>query len=799
MDESKASGDDLSPHPSYAVDAEMSFASSLSARNSLNEPGDGEVTQRRNADIIEGATKLFQGGLPWIQALQTMQKQILGNMGGGSRVGIEKQSLVTWQSLTGWTEGGKARWDLRLPAGEKARAVAAGREWVAVATSRRQLRICRTSGLQEAVFLLPGPVVTMAARGCLLLVVTAAGPPTPQGQPLQWQVWVCPDSRASAIGSASGVGSGTLGSAALAGIGGVPGRGGVAAAGASASGLGMGTTPRLVQSGPLPQRPGETLTWAGVTEDGLAVVCDSAGLISALSPGAGWAWTVLSDLSADGVAPESSGQRAWIVDVARGKMVYALVRATSRAPAVLPRPVLSTHTLRVPLCGPRPDAAARKAAADAAASSSTAASEGSVAAPIWAPEAELLVSRVRADARRWALGSGIPIDLAEPSAAAAAAGETDAPGGDVSMVGPRSVGMAASRSAFKELVATERALDTVVLRLIHGLLTNAAAGGVGTRSKGTADARALHLGSRLVLPKSMDVAVHIAQKAGRAALAERLHSLRRARAAEREALEAASDMHSRAEQATSAAEEAVARAEASAKTAESAQASAAAKVNRLQDEVIERCKQSETKAAKAMARAKAALEMATQATQSLGQAAVQLQDDSTPKQSKRRREPPMHQDDSGGEDQDDDGQEGRHLASSAATAASGSSSSSSSASSNPAGMADTPVTAEAARTKPRRAQPSDKRFAKRVAFAESGRKPNPFARKEAQSPARKAKGAFASLVSASPDRRKGASSARAAVASSASAVPPSPARLTRESTVSREARGQRAQRLADLS
>ncbi|KAA0169714.1 hypothetical protein FNF27_06895 [Cafeteria roenbergensis] len=736
-----------------------------------------------------------------------------GDGGAGARRGgrgAAEGSLVTWQPLRGWTEGGRARWDMRLPAGEEARVVAAGREWLAVATSRRQLRVFRTSGVQEAVFLLPGAVVSMVGRGALLMVVTASGPPTAQGQTLEWQLWVCGDARASGLGSAAGVGSGAPGACASVGLGGLGGRGGVGPAGMPGVALGMGSVPRVVAAGVLPQRPGEQLTWAGFTEEGLAVVADSGGLLSALSPGAGWAWTVLADLHADGVTDEGKGQRAWVVDVSSGRVVYALVRSASKGPAVLPRPVLSTHSLRAPLCGPRPDAESARRRAKAASSAATAQSSvagpdaGGLPAPAWAAEAEMLVSRVRADALRWSTSAGIPVDVTPGPAGSREDGSVDAPGGDVSLIGASAVGLAAARARGKQLLAAERSLDKAVLRLVHAAITRGAQGGAGLRSAGAADARALHMASRIVLPKSLDVAVQLAQQAGRAALAERLHSLRRARAAEREAVVGTAEAQERVTQATKSADRAVEEAAASAATAEASKRDIAARSRAMEERVARACddavraaEDAADRAAAAargasrrlMAHARAGSDSATPSPPARKQAAKRARSDSVSDQDAALGAaagggvPPRQADEAGtAADSDDDADDDVAAAT---------------------GVAGTPPTVGVrGKSKHRGAVPE--RSAKRVAFAHpaspqrpstpppaaaAAKRRNPFARAGPQSPGRKPRDAFASLVAPSPDRSRRSGAAALA----------SPGRLTRESTVSREGRGQRTKALANLN
>lgn len=71
--------------------------------------------------------------------------------------------------LPGWGAGNK-EWSVELPDGEEALAVAAGNNFVAVATSARTLRLFMPGGTQREVLGLPGPVVSMNGHGNCLLV-----------------------------------------------------------------------------------------------------------------------------------------------------------------------------------------------------------------------------------------------------------------------------------------------------------------------------------------------------------------------------------------------------------------------------------------------------------------------------------------------------------------------------------------------------------------------------------------------------------------------------------------------------
>lgn len=65
---------------------------------------------------------------------------------------------------------GHREWSTSLPVGEEALALAVGEGWLAVATSRRLVRLFSVAGLQRAPLSLPGPVVCMAGHAGKLFI-----------------------------------------------------------------------------------------------------------------------------------------------------------------------------------------------------------------------------------------------------------------------------------------------------------------------------------------------------------------------------------------------------------------------------------------------------------------------------------------------------------------------------------------------------------------------------------------------------------------------------------------------------
>lgn len=75
---------------------------------------------------------------------------------------------------TGWGSGNK-EWTIDLPTDEESNCVAAGDNFIAVATSRNFLRIFTVSGVQREILAIPGQVVTMNAYKNQMIVIYHSG------------------------------------------------------------------------------------------------------------------------------------------------------------------------------------------------------------------------------------------------------------------------------------------------------------------------------------------------------------------------------------------------------------------------------------------------------------------------------------------------------------------------------------------------------------------------------------------------------------------------------------------------
>jgi chromosome transmission fidelity protein 4 len=80
----------------------------------------------------------------------------------------DNPSRIVCVNFAAWD--GHKEWATTLPLGEDTLALAVGDSWVAVATSRRLLRLFSNSGLQRAIISLPGPIICLAGHGSKLFI-----------------------------------------------------------------------------------------------------------------------------------------------------------------------------------------------------------------------------------------------------------------------------------------------------------------------------------------------------------------------------------------------------------------------------------------------------------------------------------------------------------------------------------------------------------------------------------------------------------------------------------------------------
>ena len=212
-------------------------------------------------------------------------------------------------------------------------------------------------------------------------------------------------------------------------------------------------------SGDMPLAAGSLLSWFGFSSNHTLVAVDSTGVVRGLAAGTGWEWVPLFDTSTDPLLADKP-LTAWVIGVDGDQLMCVLCRNSTPEPKVLSAPVTSTLRMRLPLL----DMKGRGGQEEA-----------------------VVRDTLRLGHMQWATDVGLPLWAdGTPEAGDPAASGTPA------------------------LVRARTGIDKQTLRMIQAAC------------KDERDARALELAARLHLPKSMELAVRVAQKCRRSQLAQAL-------------------------------------------------------------------------------------------------------------------------------------------------------------------------------------------------------------------------------------------------------------------------------------
>lgn len=212
------------------------------------------------------------------------------------RGGDVNASQLHYRHFDPWAS--QSDWTIALEEGESAEAVACGASFVAVATSKRFLRVFTTSGLQTHIEMFPGPALCMHGNGDLLSFVNH----TPLSgadeiQDLQFQL------------------------------------------------LNVSTRKGLA-GGRLPLSPGTTLEWLQVTDAGIVATMDSDGYVNvfASAVGVAGAWVPVLDIK----TRNKSRDWFWPIRLDADCLTGVVCKEEKRYPDVL-QPVLGRYELSMPL------------------------------------------------------------------------------------------------------------------------------------------------------------------------------------------------------------------------------------------------------------------------------------------------------------------------------------------------------------------------------------------------------------------------------------------------------------------
>ncbi|KAL8588870.1 hypothetical protein ACOMHN_051464 [Nucella lapillus] len=193
-------------------------------------------------------------------------------------------------------------WSITVPDGEVIQAVAAGEGWVAVATSRRAVRVMTVGGVQLTTFTLPGPVVCLAGHRQRLMAVYHAGMGIPGDQNM------------------------------------------------ACTTLNVKGQKQTAEQTPLPLSPQSTLSWAGFSAEGTPFTMDSEGVVRMLNTGLAHTWTQVADTRQQ---LKGKSDHYWIVGVNENPQQLRCIPCKgSRYPATLPRPAIAVLPFRLSLCEP---------------------------------------------------------------------------------------------------------------------------------------------------------------------------------------------------------------------------------------------------------------------------------------------------------------------------------------------------------------------------------------------------------------------------------------------------------------
>ena len=170
---------------------------------------------------------------------------------------------------------------------------------IACATSKRYLRLFSTTGLVRHVMMLDGPVVTMACHEELMMIAYHFGLGTNGDQSMSCAL-IDLDSR------------------------------------------------KVKHKDRLPMQPGAALSWLGFSDDGLPAMMDSKEVISVLLQDWDYTWTPVAELQS---TKKNAGDKHWVVGLNEAEAMVVVCKGGSAYPKVLPRPMVTSMPLKMPLVG----------------------------------------------------------------------------------------------------------------------------------------------------------------------------------------------------------------------------------------------------------------------------------------------------------------------------------------------------------------------------------------------------------------------------------------------------------------
>lgn len=213
-------------------------------------------------------------------------------------------SVVFYRAFDAWST--RVTWSIPLPTNENAMAVAAGDDWVAVATSTNLIRVYNAvSGTVKCIVHAPGSVVAMTAHLSYLAITyhLPGGEKMHQdSQPIGYTMYYVELS-----------------------------------------------SMEHMSSGRVPLQPHTTMSWFGFSDVGMLFVSDSSGLIQALHIAMGWQWSpAVIKSNIKGLSNPMECCRVWCVGIVRDQLLHFALPPGKLTPTLRgkKRPVPSTLSLK---------------------------------------------------------------------------------------------------------------------------------------------------------------------------------------------------------------------------------------------------------------------------------------------------------------------------------------------------------------------------------------------------------------------------------------------------------------------
>ncbi|EGD80564.1 hypothetical protein PTSG_01156 [Salpingoeca rosetta] len=193
-------------------------------------------------------------------------------------------------------------WQLFFPVGEEIECIAVGSgetSFIAAATNKNYIRLYSNNGVVLDVFCIDGPVVTMAAHENKLMIIHHSAAGVKSNQHMRAVVL---DVDAKSVVCRTNV----------------------------------------------PLTDGSQLVWAGFSDTGLPAIVDSEEVVRALVPSWGFSWIPVAEFKQ--LRDEKhKHEYYWVTGLSDNEIVCIICRGGETYPKVLPRPVVSTVPLQMPI------------------------------------------------------------------------------------------------------------------------------------------------------------------------------------------------------------------------------------------------------------------------------------------------------------------------------------------------------------------------------------------------------------------------------------------------------------------